>query len=261
MEAGAMRVLAARIGGIRAGSAPGALGQASYPTAGVIRPDSRKRRGWEPPRARTPRAGPVQPAEEWDDFCLGCAGARREARLVAGAGGGRCFIGRGRLDPLEVDLVGGEQHADDEEAEPPHGHDQEQDPGDDGAGQLKASRVRGHPGDHLAPLITAACRRDAAPGPRHPRAEGHRPPVRPAQHGDDQDDQSHSQDPCGQDEVPVQQITQNALRDLGVVRGAGQRALLVEDDAPFHDHQQGDAHRQLEQGSAAIDRQPQARGR
>ena len=58
----------------------------------------------------------------------------------------------------------------------------------------------------------------------------------------------------------MQQITQDTLRDLGVVRGAGQRALLVDDDASFHDHQQGYAHRQLEQGSAAVHRQPQAEG-
>jgi hypothetical protein len=37
-----------------------------------------------------------------------------------------------RLDPLEVDLIGGEQHADDQEAEPRHAHDPEQDPGGDG---------------------------------------------------------------------------------------------------------------------------------
>ena len=78
-------------------------------------------------------AGPVQLTGDFDDFCLGLADVRRESRLVSGTGGGRCFIGRGRLDPLEVDLEGGEQHADDEEAEPRHGHDQEQDPGDNGA--------------------------------------------------------------------------------------------------------------------------------
>jgi hypothetical protein len=60
-------------------------------------------------------AGPVQLAGDFDDLCLGSADARREACLVAGTGGGRCFIGRGRLDPLEVDLVDGEQHADDAE--------------------------------------------------------------------------------------------------------------------------------------------------
>jgi hypothetical protein len=120
-------------------------------------------------------------------------------------------------------------------------HDQEQDPGDGGACQLKASRMSSHPADH-APVVTAPCPRDAAPGPLHPRADGHGPPVRPAQHGDDQDDQSHAQDPCGENEESVQQITQNTLRDLGVVSGAGQRALLVDDDAPFHDHQQGYAH-------------------
>jgi hypothetical protein len=60
-------------------------------------------------------AGPVQLAGDFDDLCLGSADARRDACLVAGTGGGRCFIGRGRLDPLEVDLVDGEQHADDAE--------------------------------------------------------------------------------------------------------------------------------------------------
>ena len=65
--------------------------------------------------------------------CLGFADVRREARLVAGVGGGGCLVEWGRLDPLEVDLVGGEQHADDEEAKPRHAYDQEQDPGDDGA--------------------------------------------------------------------------------------------------------------------------------
>jgi hypothetical protein len=60
-------------------------------------------------------AGPVQLARDFDDLCLGSADARREACLVAGTRGGRCFIGRGRLDPLEVDLVDGEQHADDAE--------------------------------------------------------------------------------------------------------------------------------------------------
>lgn len=60
-------------------------------------------------------AGPVPLAGDFDDLRLGSADARREACLVAGTGGGRCFIGRGRLDPLEVDLVDGEQHADDAE--------------------------------------------------------------------------------------------------------------------------------------------------
>jgi hypothetical protein len=62
-------------------------------------------------------AAPVQLAGESGDSCLAFAGAGREARLVAGTGDGR-LVGRGRLDPLEVDLVGGEQHADDQEAEP-----------------------------------------------------------------------------------------------------------------------------------------------
>jgi len=134
------------------------------------------------------------------------ADARRDAGLVAGTGGGWCFIGRGMLDPLEVDLAGGEQHADDEEAEPRHGHDPEQDPGDDGTCQLEASRMRSHPAGH-APVVTTPAPRDAEPGPLYPRAEGHCPPVRPAQHGDDQDDQSNAQDPCGEDEESVQQIT------------------------------------------------------
>jgi hypothetical protein len=56
-------------------------------------------------------AGPVQLAGDFDDLCLGSADARRDACLVAGTGGGRCFIGRGRLDPLEVDLVDGERPA------------------------------------------------------------------------------------------------------------------------------------------------------
>jgi hypothetical protein len=50
-----------------------------------------------------------------------------------------------RLDPLEADLAGGEQHADDEEAELRHGHDQEQDPGDDGACQLKGPALAVRP--------------------------------------------------------------------------------------------------------------------
>ena len=49
---------------------------------------------------------------------LGFADGRRETRLVAGTGGGGCLVGRGSLDPLEEDLVGGEQHGDDEEADP-----------------------------------------------------------------------------------------------------------------------------------------------
>ena len=37
----------------------------------------------------------------------------------------------------------------------------------------------------------------------------------------------------------MQQITQDTLRELGVVSGAGQYVVLVDDKAPFHDHQQG----------------------
>jgi hypothetical protein len=58
----------------------------------------------------------------------------------------------------------------------------------------------------------------------------------------------------------VQQASENALRDLRVVSSAGQRTLLVEHAAPFHDHQQRYAHCQLEHVSAAIHRQPQAQG-
>jgi hypothetical protein len=57
--------------------------------------------------------------------------------------------------------------------------------------------------------------------------------VRSAQHGDDQDDQSHAQDPCGEDEESMQKITENARSELGVMRSARQHALLVEDDAPL----------------------------
>jgi hypothetical protein len=42
-------------------------------------------------------AGPVQLAGDFDDLCLGFAGARREADLVAGTGGRRCLIGRAGL--------------------------------------------------------------------------------------------------------------------------------------------------------------------
>ncbi len=45
--------------------------------------------------------------------------------------------------------------------------------------------------------------------------------------------QSRGQDPGGEDEESVQQTTQNTLRDLGVVRNAGQHALLVEHAAPL----------------------------
>jgi hypothetical protein len=44
----------------------------------------------------------------------------------------------------------------------------------------------------------------------------HRPPLRAAQHGDDQHGKNHAQDPCSQDEVSVWQITKNNLRDLGL---------------------------------------------
>jgi hypothetical protein len=63
---------------------------------------------------------------------------------------------------------------------------------------------------------------------------GYGPPVRSAPHGHDQDDQGHAQHPCGEDEEPVQQASENTLRDLGVVGSAGQHALLVEDAAPFN---------------------------
>ena len=66
-----------------------------------------------PPGISIPATGPdcLRP-------CLVLADGRRGVRLVAGTGGGRCLVGRGRLDPLEVDLVGGEQHADNQEADP-----------------------------------------------------------------------------------------------------------------------------------------------
>jgi len=91
------------------------------------------------------------------------------------------------------------------------------------ATQLKASRMRGDPVDHLASAVTAPCWPcDAAPGPLHPRADGHCPSIRPAQHGDDQDDRSHGQDPGGKNEESVQQLTGNTLRDLAGVRHQGQ---------------------------------------
>ncbi len=119
--------------------------------------------------------------------------------------------------------------------------------------------MRTHPGGH-APAVTASSPRDSAPGPPRRRADGRRPPVRPAQHGDDQHDQSHAQDPRGKDEESVQQVTENGRRELGVVRTVGQHALLVQHEASFHDHQQRHAHRQLEHGPPPVHRQPQAEG-
>src|ERR1035438_8948110 len=100
------------------------------------------------------------------DCCLGFANSGREGHLAVGTGGGGRLVGQGRLDLLEADLVGGEQHANDEEAEPRYAHDQKQDPGDYGASQLEPGRMRTYPGER-APAVTAACPRDAAPGPLH----------------------------------------------------------------------------------------------
>ena len=95
-------------------SSGGACGESPGGTAALW--SATWRPGWRGSRVGWPR--PFKLAGEFDDFCLGFAAASREAHLVAGTGGGRCLVGRGRLHPLEADLVDGEQYADDEEAEP-----------------------------------------------------------------------------------------------------------------------------------------------
>ena len=77
-----------------------------------MRPDSPENRATRNPRGHALRmAAPFNwPGNSMT--CLVFADAGREADLVAGTGAGRASPGRRRPDPLKVDLVGGEQHAD-----------------------------------------------------------------------------------------------------------------------------------------------------